>query len=167
MTNLTFQAREEVPFLKKFSNDWPTKALAMQLLKNKRGYSYRCGYLEVPERYSYLKDVATKRRPRGGGSKADNAREDAGDSGVVASGSKSKRAAPATAATQQPRKKKKTSTPDATTTKTRARPMANGKGKQNASSIGVEDKDEDEERTQDGEVDSEVDNESEDMVDQE
>ena len=174
MINLTFQAREEIPFLKKFANDWPTKVLAMQLLKNKRGYSYRRGYLEVPEKYSYLKDNVTKKKPQGGGSKDNNTREDAGDltdmPSVVASGSKSKRSAPATAATQQPRKKKKTSTPNATMMKIRARPMANSKGKQKACSIGVEDEDEDEDnedededKTQDGEVD----NEGEDVADQE
>ena len=108
MKKLTWQARENAPFLKRFFNDWPTKALAMQLLKNKRSYSYRRGYIEVPEKYAYLKDNAAKKIQ--GSSEEDNAREDAGDltdmPGVVTSGSKSKRAAPATAASQQPKKKK-------------------------------------------------------------
>jgi len=138
------QAREEAPFLKKFANDWPTQALAMQLLKNRRGYSYRRGYLEVPDKFAYS-----------GGSN--------GTSGVVASGSKSKRAALVTVATQQPKKKKKASAVD--TTITRARPTAKGKGKQKASLIEVEpepeseDKDEDKEETQleDSDVDSQGD----------
>jgi hypothetical protein len=61
MTNFTCQAHEEAPFLKKFSNDWPTQALTMQLLKNKRGYSYCRGYLNVPNKYAYLKGNAAKK----------------------------------------------------------------------------------------------------------
>lgn len=165
MTNLTCQAREDAPFLKRFTNDWATKALAMQLLKNKRSYSYRRGYIDVPDRYSYLKNTAANRlanrakNPQGGGSNEDNPRDDATDfsepPGVVASGSKSKRAAPATAATQVPRKKRKTSIPD--TTNTQVHPAAEGKGKQKARSIEVEDEDDedDEDEEQDSEADSE------------
>jgi hypothetical protein len=175
MTNLTCQAREEAPFLKKFANDWPTQALAMQLLKNKRGYSYRRGYLEVPNKFAYLKDNAAKKTPHEGRDASQlNASEDPedgpthsggsnGTSGVVASGSKSKRAAPVTMATQQPQKKKK----GVDTTITRARPTAKGKGKQKARLIEVEpepesediDKDEDKEETEleDSDVDSQGD----------
>ncbi|KAH9012177.1 hypothetical protein EDB84DRAFT_1645184 [Lactarius hengduanensis] len=126
-------AREQAPYLKRFSNDWATEALAKQLLKNKRGHSYRSGYLEVPAKYAYLKDNAAKRRPRGrrgalatpalqldsddeGGT---NGSHELADTSAVATGSKSKRAASVTVATQQPRKKQKSNTGTATTAKTR------------------------------------------------
>ncbi|KAN0139557.1 hypothetical protein V8E53_002586 [Lactarius tabidus] len=57
-------AHEEAPFLKRFANDWPMQALAMQLLKNKRCHSYHCSYLEVPDKYAYLKDNAAKKKPQ-------------------------------------------------------------------------------------------------------
>ncbi|KAH9023710.1 hypothetical protein EDB85DRAFT_2150954 [Lactarius pseudohatsudake] len=126
-------AREQAPYLKRFSNDWATEALAKQLLKNKRGHSYRSGYLEVPAKYAYLKDNAAKRRPRGcrgalatpalqldsddeGGT---NGSHESADTSAVATGSKSKCAASVTVATQQPRKKQKSNTGTATTAKTR------------------------------------------------
>ena len=36
----------------------------MQLLKNKQSHSYHCGYLEVPEKYAYLKDNAAKKKQK-------------------------------------------------------------------------------------------------------
>ena len=178
MKNLTWQAREDAPFLKKFSNDWPTKALAMQLLKNKRSYSYRRGYIEVPDKYAYLKKNAAK-KIQGRRNDEDDAREDAGDStnvpGVVASGSKSgsksKRAAPATAGTQQPKKKKKTNTPDTNVTNTQAQPTAKGKRQQKAClEREVEEEDEDDDDEDEDETQGqggEDDDEDDDVVDQE
>ena len=160
MTNLTCQAREEAPFLKKFANDWPTQALAMQLLKNKRGYSYRRGYLEVPDKYAYLKNKAAKKTPQDScgvlsGGEEDDARGEAGSSADrVASGSKSKRTAPVTAATQ-PQKKQKTL--NTTTTRTRSTALAKGNVKQKA--IELDNEDDDDEDEDDKTVDGEADNE--------
>ncbi|KAI9434898.1 hypothetical protein H4582DRAFT_2080571 [Lactarius indigo] len=135
-------AREQAPYLKRFSNDWATEELAKQLLKNKRGHSYRSGYLEVPEKYAYLKINAAKRRPRGHSSakatpapqsdddkEGTNDSDELADTSAVATGSKSKRAASVTVATQQLRKKQKSNTGTATTAKTRFSLRANGKQK--------------------------------------
>lgn len=134
------QAREEAPYLKKFANDWATQALAMQLLKNKRAHSYRRGYLEVPERYAYLKETAAKRR-EGHRSRATSSVDDDEDTGdghrLTAAASSSKRKAQAT--TQQPRKKQKAATAPSS--------KAKGKGKKASvveceSDNGAEDDDE-------------------------
>jgi hypothetical protein len=109
------QAREEAPYLKRFANDWATQALAMQLLKNKRAHSYRRGYLEVPERYAYLKETAAKRReghrsrttsPLDNNEGTSDGHKQTAVTLAVTSGSKRK----AQAATQQPRKKQKAAT---------------------------------------------------------
>ncbi len=95
----------------------------MQLLKNKQAHSYKRGYLEVPERYAYLKETAAKRvHHRRGGTTSPSGDEASDghkltDMTVVTSGSKCN----APAAAQQPRKKQKTATA--------ARSMAKGKGK--------------------------------------
>jgi hypothetical protein len=177
---LTFQACEEAPFLKKFANDWPTQALAMQLLKNKWGHSYRRGYLEVPDKYAYLKGNAAKKKtqacrsaqvtPQLCGSEEGGTKEGADeptDPVMVASGSKSKRAAPGAAATtQQPRKKKETDD-----SATLARTMAKGKGRQKASLIEAEVEEEEEEEALDKEEacaqDSDDQGDKVDMVDPE
>ncbi|KAH9032361.1 hypothetical protein EDB83DRAFT_2319122 [Lactarius deliciosus] len=138
--------RDQVPYLKRFSNDWATEALAKQLLKNKRGHSYRSGYLEVPEKYAYLKVNAAKRRPRGRrGARATlalqldsddeggtNDSHELADTSAVTTGSK--RAASVTVATQQPRKKQKSNTGTATTAKTRFSLRANEKQKESQES---------------------------------
>ena len=53
--------------LDRYEQDWATEGLAHQYLKNKRGYNYRQGLLDVPDKYKYLKDNATQRSnaPRG------------------------------------------------------------------------------------------------------
>jgi hypothetical protein len=121
-----YQAREEAPYLKRFANDWATQALAMQLLKNKRAHSYRRGYLEVPERYAYLKETAAKHReghrscatsPLDNDESRDESTSDGCKLTAVATSSKHK----AQAATQQPRKKQKAATA--------ANSKAKGKGK--------------------------------------
>ncbi|KAI9433387.1 hypothetical protein H4582DRAFT_2082262 [Lactarius indigo] len=144
-------ARKEIPYLAKFANDWPTQVLAMQLLKNKRGHSYRRGYLDVPERYAYLKKNAAmkKQRAQSQAQESHSTRSDidqeegeddsepADTSMPVARGSVSKRTAPVSVAAQPPRKKqKKASTAKST------RSMAKGKGKKRASTIETEDEDE-------------------------
>ncbi|KAH9049188.1 hypothetical protein EDB83DRAFT_2317255 [Lactarius deliciosus] len=118
-------ARDQVPYLKRFSNDWATEALAKQLLKNKRGHSYRSGYLEVPEKYAYLKLDSDDE----GGT---NDSHESADTSAVATGSK--RAASVTVATQQPRKKQKSNTGTATTAKMRFSSRANEKQKESQES---------------------------------
>jgi hypothetical protein len=39
--------------------------MVKQYLKNKRGHHYKNGWLEVPEKYAYLKQNAIKRNPIG------------------------------------------------------------------------------------------------------
>ncbi|KAH9041067.1 hypothetical protein EDB85DRAFT_2140240 [Lactarius pseudohatsudake] len=142
-------ARKEIPYLAKFENDWPTKELAMQLMKNKRNHSYRCGYLEVPKQYAYLKQNAAKKKrgargsrstrastPQSDGSDSDEDggtddsadRDEPTDKSTVASGSTSKRARPVTVAAQPPRKKQK-KTGTAKSTRSMATRTAKGKGK--------------------------------------
>ena len=111
------------PFLKRFVQDWATQALAMQLLKNRQCHSYCCGYLEVPNKYAYLKDTATKRKSQGSQSTKATPQLDgeervdgnSTDGSIVASGkafdstgSRLKHVAPVPVAAQQPRKKQKT-----------------------------------------------------------
>ena len=53
--------------LDRYEQDWATKGLAHQYLKNKQSYGYRKGILNVPEKYQYLKGNAAQRSeaPRG------------------------------------------------------------------------------------------------------
>jgi hypothetical protein len=44
-------------------NDWATEEIVKQYMKNKRKHHYKNGWLDVPERYAYLKDNAYKRNP--------------------------------------------------------------------------------------------------------
>ena len=125
----------EAPFLKKFANNWPTQALAMQLLKNRQGYSYHCGYLEVLEKYAYLKNKVAKETQDGcdalSGGEEDNARGEAGGStDRIPSGSKSKHATPV-AATTQPQKKQKTSLNVTTTHTPHSASQRQGQAKDN------------------------------------
>jgi hypothetical protein len=125
-----YQACEEAPYLKRFANDWATQALAMQLLKNKRAHSYRCGYLEVPERYAYLKETAAKCReghhscatsPLDNDESRDESTSDGCKLTAVTTSSKCKAQAATQPSTQQPRKKQKAATA--------ANSKAKGKGK--------------------------------------
>ncbi|KAH8978699.1 hypothetical protein EDB86DRAFT_2836548 [Lactarius hatsudake] len=158
-------AREQAPYLKRFSNDWATEALAKQLLKNKQGHSYRRGYLDVPAKYAYLKENAAKKYRGRRSARAtpalqlgsdgeegidqDDSRESTNMS-MVATGSKSKRAAPVTVA----RKKQKLNTG---TAKTHSNSRANEKQKasQKASSGSMESESEDVESSDNDEVDVE------------
>ncbi|KAJ7073619.1 hypothetical protein C8F01DRAFT_1224533 [Mycena amicta] len=54
-------AREKIPRLARCPGDWATKALAKQYLKNCRQKAYKKGQLQVPDKYSYLADNASKR----------------------------------------------------------------------------------------------------------
>ncbi|KAI9448641.1 hypothetical protein BJY52DRAFT_1228245 [Lactarius psammicola] len=106
-------ACEGAPYLKKFANDWPTQALAMQLLKNKRAHSYRRGYLEVLESQAHTSQQGAT-TPSGDEESDGHEPTDT----AVALGSKCK----APAAARQPRRKKQK-------TATAARSVAKGKGK--------------------------------------
>jgi hypothetical protein len=151
------------------------QALAMQLLKNKQGYSYCCGYLDVPNKYAYLKGNAAKKTLQEdhgasqlSGTEGENAEEGVGDlSGVVTLGSKPKHTAPVTVATQQPRKKKKATNSTNQAMNAWAHSTARGKGKKKVSEVEVEvelkDEDEDVDKTQDSNVN--VNNQSEDGAD--
>ena len=57
------QAREQNPFLARFVGDWATKEIVKQFLKNKRRNHYKNGWLDVPEKYEYLKNNASKCNP--------------------------------------------------------------------------------------------------------
>jgi hypothetical protein len=65
LTDPRTQAREQNPFLARFVGDWATKEIVKQFLKNKRRNHYRNGWLDVPEKYAYLKNNASKRDPTG------------------------------------------------------------------------------------------------------
>ncbi|KAG6823087.1 hypothetical protein H0H92_011433 [Tricholoma furcatifolium] len=58
-------AREKVPFLKRFHNDWATEEIVKQYFRNKRKHLYRHGWLDVPEKFHYLKETSAKRNPTG------------------------------------------------------------------------------------------------------
>ncbi|KAI9437387.1 hypothetical protein BJY52DRAFT_1196502 [Lactarius psammicola] len=159
-------AQEEAPFLKKFVNDWPTQMLAMQLMKNKRGHSYRCGYLEVLSKYSYLKANAAKRKQNGhsarvtpqlGGGEEEMNNSKPTDMPAATLGSTLKHAAPATAAARQPRKKKQKTTPGAANTRSKS------KAKQRAIASPIEAEVEDDDDEED--VDKTLDSNKVDMVD--
>lgn len=55
------EARERNPIFKRYQNDWATEALVKQYVKNKRRRGYSKGWLEVPDKYAYLKANASKR----------------------------------------------------------------------------------------------------------
>lgn len=59
------QCRERHPYLARFRNDWATEAIAKQFLGNKRQHAYDMGWIDVPEKYTYLKENASKRNPTG------------------------------------------------------------------------------------------------------
>jgi hypothetical protein len=59
------QARQQNPFLVRFVNDWAMEELVKQYIKNKRKNHYKNGWLDVPEKYTYLKNNASKRDPTG------------------------------------------------------------------------------------------------------
>ncbi|KAJ7760283.1 hypothetical protein DFH07DRAFT_957663 [Mycena maculata] len=57
--------RERHPILKRFHNDWATEEIVKQYIKNRRNNAYRHNWLEVPEKYKYLKSNAAQRDPSG------------------------------------------------------------------------------------------------------
>jgi hypothetical protein len=64
--NLTLeQARDRMPFLERFINDWAIEDLVKQFMKNRRSNHYRKGWLDVPEKYEHLKVNAQKRDRNG------------------------------------------------------------------------------------------------------
>ncbi|KAJ7934918.1 hypothetical protein B0H13DRAFT_2305063 [Mycena leptocephala] len=46
-----------------YANDWATEEIVKQFVKNKHRYAYRNGWLDVPEKYKYLKTNSAKRDP--------------------------------------------------------------------------------------------------------
>ncbi|KAJ3494992.1 hypothetical protein NLJ89_g10700 [Agrocybe chaxingu] len=58
-------ARERHPVLKRYMNDWATEEIVKRYMKNKRAHHYASGWLEVPEKYQYLKENSSKRDPNG------------------------------------------------------------------------------------------------------
>ena len=107
----------------------------MQLLKNKRSHSYRRGYLEVPEKYAYLKDNTTKKKAEAshnaGAEEGGNSNNNADSDSI---GQKSKRVAPVPVAAQPPRKKQKKGLSDGTNT----RSTTKSKGKVQKVSLAAE-----------------------------
>lgn len=57
------QAREKHPILERYVNDWATEEIIKQFTKNKRRRCYQKNWLEVPEKYAYLKNNSAKRDP--------------------------------------------------------------------------------------------------------
>ena len=53
----------------KYTKDWATEAITHQYMKNKHSYTVQQGFLEVDEKYKYLKDNAAKwsNAPQGNG----------------------------------------------------------------------------------------------------
>ena len=51
--------------LARFERDWATEEIVKQFVKNKRKNHYTNGWLEVPDRYAYLKNNSKKRNPAG------------------------------------------------------------------------------------------------------
>ncbi|KAG5649120.1 hypothetical protein H0H81_006154 [Sphagnurus paluster] len=60
-----YAARDKIPFLKQFHNNWATEEIVKQYFGNKRKNHYRNGWLDVPERYKHLKETSAKRNPLG------------------------------------------------------------------------------------------------------
>jgi hypothetical protein len=54
-----------MPFLERFINDWAIEDLVKQFMKNRRSNHYRKGWLDVPQKYGYLKANAQKRDRNG------------------------------------------------------------------------------------------------------
>ncbi|KAF9023217.1 hypothetical protein BDZ89DRAFT_1136855 [Hymenopellis radicata] len=63
--NLYAVVREQHPIMKRYVNDWATEAIVTQYFRNKRKHNYELGTLEVPERFTYLKNNSDKRDPNG------------------------------------------------------------------------------------------------------
>lgn len=61
MTSEFLKARERHPILGRYVNDWATEELVRQYIKNKRKHAYAKRYLDVPDKYNYLKNNASKR----------------------------------------------------------------------------------------------------------
>lgn len=55
------KARERHPILGQYVNDWATEELVKQYIKNKRKHAYAKRYIDVPDKYNYLKHNASKR----------------------------------------------------------------------------------------------------------
>ncbi|KAI4293857.1 hypothetical protein K525DRAFT_253169 [Schizophyllum commune Loenen D] len=58
-------AREDIPFLARYRDDWATLDLAHQWCKNQRNRAYADGTLERPKEYAYLKANAAQRTEYG------------------------------------------------------------------------------------------------------
>lgn len=150
--------------MKGFVDDWPTQALAMQLMRNKRGHSHHCGYLDVPTKWAYLKENLAKKKKRGsrnarvtpqlsvGGSEGEGEGDDKGtnkqstDRSAITSGSRSRRADRPAVASGLRFKCAAPATTGAWEPALRkkqkvwnTRSTAKGKGKQKASSVEAED----------------------------
>jgi hypothetical protein len=69
MLDKYLQARDQHPFLARFERDWATEEIVKQFVKNKRKNHYANGWLEVPDKYTYLKQNSKKRNPAGSWSK--------------------------------------------------------------------------------------------------
>ncbi|KAJ7735355.1 hypothetical protein B0H16DRAFT_1731391 [Mycena metata] len=56
-------ARARHPILANYVNDWATDEMIKQYTKNKRRHGYRQKFLDVPEKFAYLKHNSAKRDP--------------------------------------------------------------------------------------------------------
>jgi len=55
--------------LSQFKNDWATEEIVKQYIKNKQRNHYAHGWLEVPKKYTYLKQNSSKQDSSGSWSK--------------------------------------------------------------------------------------------------
>lgn len=51
--------------MERFENNWATKAIAQQYIKNKRNNSYKNGWTKPAAKYAYLQNNAAKRSSHG------------------------------------------------------------------------------------------------------
>jgi hypothetical protein len=65
VTEVHVQARNQHPFLSRFERDWATEEIVKQFVRNKRKNHYTNGWLDVPDKYAYLKSNSKKRNPAG------------------------------------------------------------------------------------------------------
>ncbi|KAJ6629611.1 hypothetical protein B0H10DRAFT_2208573 [Mycena sp. CBHHK59/15] len=112
-------ARAQHPIFENYVNDWATEEIVKRYIKNKRRLGYRQEWLDVPDKYKYLKANSAKRDPS-----ASRKRR-------FVSATAPKKAAVRVAAKKSVKKSK--------TKQTTAVAKSKGKGKQKAQSVGSDD----------------------------
>ncbi|KAJ7655447.1 hypothetical protein B0H17DRAFT_1073443 [Mycena rosella] len=127
-------ARARHPILEDYVNDWATEEIVKQYIKNKRRNGYKNNWLEVPEKYAYLKTNSAKRD------------QSASRKRRTVSTTAPRKTAVAAAAKKATKKSKAAKVKSATVAKTKPAPQTKGKvkGKGRAGAV-PDDEDEDDE----------------------